>query len=429
VPLQICHSLHFDDPRIYIPAVKIFLCFLSISLIYFSYIVGRNIASEEAGRLASVFSAFWYELIYFAHKPNPESLSTYLLIAALACAVVKANQGTSILFGFLCALSVALRLQYLPVAVVLTVFVCFSWRRNLLIAAAIGFFTTILIVGYVDYETWGSFFSSYYRNYLFNQVYGVNQVFGIQEPYHLLTGFIIASAGIFPLAVILSLRNKKIWLLLSCLLFIILPHSLIPHKEYRFIFATVPLLLIITAVAISTISRYISEYIYGFKKATLAFTAFIFLLSAEGAFFSLPFQEQIYSPAKLMHNSIFGRQAALEAYLFLFQEPDLVSIFNTFSPWYEQGGYYYLHRDIPIYFPEHLESVSKNQLGLYVSHIVCSTEDDRIPGFESIARFGDLEIRKQSNPPNQFKSLNIDTKNVFQIGVDDRFTPPASRIH
>src|SRR5438093_3518130 len=67
--LYLCKILRIDDPVLYVNLVKVFFCFISTSLIYSAYIIGREISSNHAGILASIFVCFWYELIFFASRP------------------------------------------------------------------------------------------------------------------------------------------------------------------------------------------------------------------------------------------------------------------------------------------------------------------------------------------------------------------------
>ena len=186
--LFLCKVLGIDDPAIYTVVTKVVFCVLSISLIYSVYILAREIAGVEAGKLAAAFTCFWYELVYFAHKPFPELLSTYLIAAALACAVSKPTRWRSLLLGFFLAAAVILRLQYLPVIVVVAFFVCTRWGQHEVLIAALIFFLASAGAGYIDYLTWGTFFGSFYNNYLFNVIYGVSRLFGTERFSYFLEG-------------------------------------------------------------------------------------------------------------------------------------------------------------------------------------------------------------------------------------------------
>jgi hypothetical protein len=142
-----------------------------------------------------------------------------------------------------------------------------------------------------------------------------------------------------------------------------------------------------------------------------------FAISLAGSFNKLPFQRHIY------RQSIFSQDGILNAYLFLSKETDLHAILNTSIPWYSTGGYYYLHRDVPIYSSDHFDpNDSKNYLP-YVSHIVCPAGYRDIPGFRTVKEMKSIEIRKQINPPSEYQSTPYDTKNVMQEGIDDKYTP------
>ena len=66
--------------------------------------------------------------------------------------------------------------------------------------------------------------------------------------------------------------------------------------------------------------------------------------------------------------------------------------------WSQTGGYYYLHRNVPLYLAAETEAMRReNGAGprAYVSHIVCPASMHEINGYTSVARFGAVEVRKQ----------------------------------
>jgi phosphatidylinositol glycan class B len=418
-----CKLLHLDQPHIYIPLVKAVMCVLSTSLIYSAYLIGRNTASEKAGRLAAILVAFWYELVYFAHKATPEALATYLLVGALACAVLKADQRRPMLFGFLAALSFVLRLQYLPAVAISILYVCFTWKKNEILKSGGVFLIVILMAGYVDYLTWGQFFISHYNNYLYSGAYGLSKMWGVPPVSYYSTSLMVTSAGIFGVVGLMCLtRLRRVWLPFACASSIFLIHSLVPHKEYRFVLVVIPLWLILAAIVLWDS---ISEYIDRSKQGRLILIVMLGLLfiTVVGLLYKLPLQNRVY------REPLYAREAILKSYLFLAREPDVAAILNTYSVWSRTGGYYYLHRDVPIYLPEHLESNlgSSDDLDNYVSHIVCPAATEAIPAFQTSVKIGDLEIRKQTHPPAHYDRLDVDTKEVPQLGIDDQFEPTVKR--
>ncbi|HEY9880918.1 MAG TPA: hypothetical protein V6D29_20840 [Leptolyngbyaceae cyanobacterium] len=411
VPLQVVKVLHLDEPEIYISIIKILTCLVSVSLIYCVYEVGRRLASEEVGRWASVIACFWHELIVFAHKPTPECLSTYLLMGALVCLLGRSTWLSAGLLGVMGAGILALRLQYAPVVLVLAIATLLLWKRDRALVAAGSFLAVLLLVGYVDYLTWGRFFGSYYNNYLYNQVYGVSSIFGKVFPLYYLGTLILFSGGIFPV-VIFSVAREKMrsqWLLLSLLVSIVIPHSLIPHKEYRFIYATVPICILLTTIAFVELKHRCHQPNSKRPRLPLYLATFMIFWSILGTLSSTAF---------------FSKKDTLESYLFLSDQPNLVAIANLHSAWYESGGYYYLHRNVPIYSIEDFAPVSPADYSKYVSHIVCPEDREALPGFTKMAKFGSLEVRRNENPPPDYESLGVDTYRPLQGGVDGVLEPP-----
>ena len=107
----------------------------------------------------------------------------------------------------------------------------------------------------------------------------------------------------------------------------------------------------------------------------------------------------------------------------------MVAILNMDSQWWKTGGYYYLHRDIPIYFPNHLsdKNIRRNEIEKYVSHIICPAGTPDIKGFKPMNRIGDLEIRKQITPPTRYMIIDVNTRDVHQQGIDDLYVPMVKR--
>lgn len=416
--LFICSTLHLDDPAIYIPLVKGVFCLLSTSLIFSAYTIGRSLISEEAGRLAGIFTCFWYELIYFAHKPLPDALAAYLLIGALAYAVAKVGR-KPILFGLLLALCVVIRFQLLPVVAFMALFICFAWTKKELIRAGLAFVGVGLLAGYVDYLTWGYWFISYYNNFLFNGIYGVSNLFGQRSYFYYPAALTIGSVGIFAIAGLLSLTVlKRVWLPLICASIILVFYSIVPHKEYRYVFAAIPLLLIITSALIFHVR---SERIPASRRDLFygAVLVGFVCLSAAGLYNRLPYQNKVYGL-----NPLYIAQDDLKAYMFLAREQNLVAIMNSYNPWGRTGGYYYLHRDVPIYFANDLRSeLNANEMANYVTHIVCSAAAPEVKGFRAVKRIGNLEIRKQISFQPEYKRVEGYTRHVFKKGIDDTYEP------
>ncbi|MEO1404168.1 MAG: hypothetical protein AAFV72_23360, partial [Cyanobacteria bacterium J06635_1] len=227
------------------------------------------------------------------------------------------------------------------------------------------------------------------------------------SPWFYLAKLGVYSAGLFWVAIAGSLLRKgsKPWLILAMLASIWLPHTLIAHKEYRFIFMAVPLCLLLTAIVFDDLAarlrwgQPLKSLFWGAVGVSVVGVMLVSLLT-------------------------MGKNEGLQTYLYLNNQPGVVSVLNLNSQWYDSGGYYYLHRDVPIYFPYQVEGISQTQLSRYVSHVVCPQDYPQIPGFRVSAQFGFVDVRTAIEPPSQ--TLAVETRRILQPGVDDVYEPKVT---
>ncbi len=413
-PLWLFKILNLDDPNLYIVAIKLLCAMVSLPLIYATYYVGKNIASDSTGKLAALFVSVWYEVIFFSLRSTPEVFATYFFIGALAYATLEVEKNKPFLLGVCLSLVIIIRSQYFPGAVLLYLYTL----KNFPVVSSLKTIGTsgvmFLLAGYLDYLTWGTFFSSYYNNYLFNSVYEISTRFFGKMPAHFYAYHIfLASSGVFLLAIIgILLIQKKFSLPMLCLLVIIGTHSLIEHKEYRFIIVYLPLLMLSISIVISEIDNKIKK-----NRITLLISIIIIFFSFAGTF-------NITLFSKFYDHSMYYKHASLVAYKYLYKENGLYSILNIYDKyWFKTGEYYYLHRDIPIYFEEHIrpDAIKSGDINRFVSHIICKKLEEEIPGFKTIFTFNDMDVRAQIHPPAYYDLLPIDTRFVFSKGIDNTY--------
>ena len=420
-PLLLSKLLHLDDPAVYVPLVKSLFCVLSVTLIVSCYRIGRNLVSEGTGRLAAIFACFWYELVYFAPRPLTDAVATYFLVAALAYVTDPREGRRPILFGLCAAAAGAIRMQYLPIAGLMFLFVVATWNRREVVKSIAALLGMALLVGYLDKVMWGAWFVSYYNSYVFNVTHGVSTIFSTRGPGRYALELGVTSAGLFPIAALLSLGFiRRLWLPGAWLLMVVGVHSLISHKEYRFIFAAIPILLVV----IAAVTILIAERVTGLARrarvpqAAICVMALVSLAGIQGL---LPWERAIYP-----YKPLYAQQDELRAFGYLRRQADLAGVLLKDVRWWHTGGYYYLHRDIPLYL--HTDEAAMHRDGdlgpqAYVSHIVCPASTAEIPGFASVARFGRLDVRKQLTARASYAILPSYSRHAPQGGVDDVYRP------
>ncbi len=419
-PLYVCKILHIDDPALYIPLIKFIFCLASTSLIFSGYAIGRSLVSEAAGKLAAVLCCFWYELIYFSFRPLADVVSTYFLVGALACAVTPENRRKPYLFGFLAAMSAVLRIHYAPAIGLIVLLAAFTWNKKRLLNAAIASVGVVVCAGWIDCLMWGGWFASYYNNYLFNSVYGVSKLFGEKDSDWYFEQISIASMGVFVLTFLFSfIYIKRLWPLVVCTAVLIGEHSLFPHKEYRFVFATIPLFLVLIAAFVVLVSDEFLSASWTSRARWMAALSLV-TISVAGILNWLPDENSVYRRTPL-----YAPDPVLQASHRLHDETDLSGVLITSMGFQATGGYYYLHRDVPIYFSSDWWRMSQDDDGPgptdYVSHIVCDSSTEEIAGFSEAGRFGSLEIRRQPNPPAQRLMLPSYSRHIYHHEIDGKY--------
>ena len=415
LPLRVLNALQLDSPDIYIPLIKALLCLISVSLIYGLYSLGRQTISESVGRMAAIIACFWHELVVFAHKPTPECLATYMLIGALVCLVNRPNWKMGLGLGLMGVGTVALRLQYAPAGLVLGVAMFVLWRsQKSHIAIAIAtFLLTLIGVGYFDYLTWGTWFGSYYHNYLYNQTYGISSLFGEVFFLYYLGTLILFSAGIFPASIFLAIKKRvpflSLWM--GLLASILVVHSWIPNKQYRFVFAAVPICILLTAIAYIDLQKRQRHQKHPRRSRRLA--TFFVAYSCLGI---------------LITTFLLTKNPVLQGYLFLSRQAEVGAVLDLKSEWYETGGYYYLHHEAPIYLVGDVATIAPSDYGQYVSDIVCAHDQAVIPGFATVKTFRSIDVRHNSDPLEQYAKLPGDSYQPQQGGVDGRSEEHTSEL-
>ena len=415
LPLWMTHRLGINDPHLYIPIIQILACWVSLSAIFCTYWIGRQLFTESVGRIASVLTAVWWEMVFWGHKATPEILGMYLLLGALACSVSRPNRWVALLFGLCGAGAVALRLQYAPaVAILATLIAIYGWRRwwapSHLTAAAMGLLAVALGVGWLDSFTWGSWWISYANNYLYNRVYGVSSLFGEDPAYFYLLQLGKNSAGLFWVAIAAALifKARQTWLLLALIASLVVPHTLISHKEYRFITAVVPLCLMLVAVVVRDLWQPEKGVTTGsFWRQPLAVSMSLLPLVGIGSLFA--FAE---------------RDPGLQAYLYLNNRPGVTSVLNLTDEWFNTGGYYYLHRDVPIHYAEDVAEMPPEDWSYYFSHLIRTGDLEEVPGFHLETQIGDLGLYVATTAPTE--PLTDPHRIPSQGGVEGVYTPRVS---
>ena len=340
------------DPAHYIPGVKVALCTLSLILPASMYLLGRNLFGEATGRLAFVLGCFWYEFVGFAHKPLSDMVSCYFATAAMALASGRLGIAAPAYSGLMTALALGIRYLtgVLLVPFALAALAVFDLRQRLafLATATAG----LAAIALVDHLAWGGFFHSYLLNLEFNL--RSDKSWDIQLPFHVYYQWPgLASAGLFWATAVWSLKDwRRYWPALALIAAFFISHQGFVHKEYRFFFPWIPLWLVVAADLLARIRR--SRWLRAMRPGTsyIAMLAPFAVVSALGLANLLPQQADLYRTNLREVEPdyrFFNRDPVLQMYLALGRDSSVKGVLENSRSYAYGGGYYYLHRKIPVY--------------------------------------------------------------------------------
>jgi phosphatidylinositol glycan class B len=244
-----------EDPRIALWSVAALLSLLSLPSILCAVLWGNSAAGRVGAIAAGMLNATWFEIAYFAPHALADSIAASLLIPGLFLLGVghKNVPGRELLLGgALLGLTIAVRLQLAPVVCLVIVLAVFrgkaKWRgpgKWVLIGAAV----PILLAGALDAVTLTYPFQSFWLYLWVNVGLGAAAAFGT-SPWYVFFLFKLAYWWIaaIPLAVAMLIGGRKEPVLLACAAAIVIPFMVLSHKEDRFIFPALPILMTLAGI-------------------------------------------------------------------------------------------------------------------------------------------------------------------------------------
>ena len=394
--LKMFDLVGLGEPFWYVGGVKLMFCAVSLLIPVGMYFFARGHFGETSARVALLAGAFWYELVGFAHKPMTEFLAAALLMALLVLCVRSSmdRRRTVWLVALVAVLIAAVRLQYAPLALLLLGVFFLRTEKKVHLAVAAGAF--LLAVGVFDAITWdGGLFHSYITNIRFNLLVDEGRA-GESPGYQFLWWLLLASVGLSALCMVMALRDlRRYGFLLAMIALVVLIHSVSAHKEYRFVFAVIPLWLLIGADVVAHFGKRVWVLAGGLFAA----------VSLCGILNALPAQDQVYrgySKETGKVGFVRGQDPIFAAYRYLARAPGVLGVWQVDRRYFNLPGYYYLHREIPFYDVYSGREINK---GLEitvssVSHIVAADTSltNSIPGYTVEKQFGNVQIwRRDEN--------------------------------
>lgn len=227
-------------------AARLIFALLCLAVVPAAYAIGRA-TSRVHGLVAMLVAAVWYESVLFGVHVLSESLATAAALGGSAALLHVERRYWGLAAGSLLALAVLLRAPY---AAYVGPLILLSAGRDLRLwrHLALGALPALALSALADIAAGLTPFSWIWRSYALNMG-GRAAAFGVHPPLqyleHLWVRLFPAGLAILIGACLAPARYRP---MLAGALLNIAAHSLIPHKEYRFIWLSVLVLVILAAI-------------------------------------------------------------------------------------------------------------------------------------------------------------------------------------
>jgi GPI mannosyltransferase 3 len=230
----------------------------SLSIVISAWFFGARVSRMHA-IVAALVAAIWFEVVYFAPHTLSEPLATALIVPAALLLTGGLSQKRLAIGGGLLALAFVWRFQYAPAMAVFALGACWKHWRNA-IPLAVGGLVVLLLAAMVDAAHGAVPFEWLILNIKQNLLLDRASEFGVAPAIAYLHLLLIIWSGATVLLLCALWRGwRHAPLLIVAAVTNIAFHSLIEHKEYRFIFLSVALLIIAAALGSADWGQMIRE--------------------------------------------------------------------------------------------------------------------------------------------------------------------------
>lgn len=234
---------------------------LTLIALWAAWRLGALVSRGHA--LAAMFVvAIWWQSVLFSDLLLSESLAAAILLLAAGLMLdERARPGALRWAGFLIGLGVLVRLQYAPFAAVL--FLHSVWRDPARLRALVaGGLAAVALGAASDLARGAVPFAWVFVNFGMNVGEGRAARFGTSGPgYYLAEHYLHFGAAALAFVVACALASgRRYWPVLAAAVATVAAHSLIGHKEYRFVWIATLALLMLAGIGSLTIARFLVDH-------------------------------------------------------------------------------------------------------------------------------------------------------------------------
>jgi hypothetical protein len=317
----------------HVRAVQVLLSALAVIPAAIAFLWSRE-RGRAAAVVAAVACAFWFDLVLFGPKALNEVVAAHVLVAGVYLSSEGRRPATLAWAGAVLALAVVLRIHLAPAVLAAAVVTA---RRDLARwrALALGAVPVIAAVGLLDLLTWGDLFHSYVTTVRTNVIEGRSRRYGTAE-WHAYARMLwdAWSWSLLALVGLAAIGARRRPAAAIATVVILVAHSAIAHKEYRFIYPAVVLAVVLAGAGTADAVAWV--------VARTRARAWAVALAAALLWTGTSAAVTERSPKWSLGRS--GLEATVQASA---GSPCGLALIG--QHWTSTGGYTYLRRDVPIY--------------------------------------------------------------------------------
>jgi hypothetical protein len=344
-----------NGPRYYLPLIAGGFAVLAAVPVVCSFLWCRPLFGALGALLAAAAIAVAPELVYFGARTLSEVVAGHVLVVALYV-LEPGYRVTSyrrlVIGGALLGLVFVTRVQLAPAVAIVALWT--NWRadRERVLAMLTGAIAILIADGILDAVTLGYPYASLWRYIVYNLYYGVSSTFGVEAWNYYLVGELGVWGGAgATLLVLATFGALRVPLLLMVAVSILATHSAIAHKEYRFIYPTVLLVMVLSSIGLAQIVGWARDWLIDRgRPRTISVLAGNALALG---WWCLASYQVWNGPTLINHRQ--RMHDSLVAASFVAQRPAIcgVGLYGlNGEDWGIYGGYTYFHRPLPMYWPK-----------------------------------------------------------------------------
>ena len=391
-------SLLGDGPNYYMPVIGSALAALAAATTLCGFWWGRRFFGIAGGLIVGISTAVWIDAVYFGPRPLSDSVAAHILVIGLYASTPDRQVGDSwhraAAGGVLLTLAGALRVQLMPAIAVVGLWQLFTTFRRQRLAFVLGGVLIGLLYGVLDGLTWSYPFEALWRNVIANLYYGVEAVYGVLPWDWYLTTVLRYWTVLSPVLLALSLIGAiRLPQMLVTAAVIAVTHTLIAHKEFRFIYPALLLVVILGGLGLAQLASWISDALcnkgWSSQRATIATTgpaiALVLLVQLALGVCSEPYHD-LWTR---------GRDPVMAA-RYIAGLSSVCGIGLLSQGWPSNGGYTWFHHPVPLYWRMAGASLDRDSVGF--NTVVYDHRRPLAVDYTKLACFGDLCVAQRNGP-------------------------------